>query len=107
VIMKNIFSPEAKFMLDSGNAILVDVREQDEFDAEHIYSANLVPLSNFVNGISNIEPGNKKIIFHCKAGVRSAKACEVTKNIFGDDNIYNMIDGIEGWKAAGFPIIRK
>lgn len=100
--MKIVNAQQAKEMLDKNEVILIDVREKDEFEAEHIAGAKFFPLSNFSYDVSKIDSSGKKIIFQCKAGGRSAKACDIAKNVLGSDEIYNLEGGIGAWKAAGF-----
>jgi len=99
--MKELTAIESKQMMDMDNTIIIDVREQEEYAAERIAGAVFMPLSNFADKIMAFDTQGKKIIFYCRGGVRSAKACDLVRNIFGDDNIYNMSGGIEGWKASG------
>ncbi len=101
--MKNITAQEAKSLLDGNEAILIDVREPDEYMAEHIPSAQLMPLSVFTDNCRKLDCGDKKVIFHCKAGIRSNKACAIAKEFFDDNALLSLQGGIEAWKSAGFP----
>ena len=103
--MSQTISPkDAQRDLATGKAILIDVREADEFKDQHIGYAQSIPLSNFEENFKNIEcPEDQKIIFHCKSGSRSANAAEKAKSHAYD--IYSMDGGIEAWKSAGLPIV--
>ncbi|CAH1658509.1 Sulfurtransferase [Hyphomicrobiales bacterium] len=59
--------------LDDGSILLVDVREAYEYAAGHIPGSISVPLSTFVPAVLP-EAGGRRIVFSCKAGVRSAQA---------------------------------
>lgn len=78
---------DLKAMQDRDDDIfLVDVREPNEFEIVAIPGATLIPKGDFLNG-SALErlPQDKKIVLHCKSGVRSAEALAVVKNAgFGD-----------------------
>ncbi|MGI5322838.1 adenylyltransferase/sulfurtransferase MoeZ [Actinomadura nitritigenes] len=78
---------DLKGMQDRGDDIfLVDVREPNEYEIVSIPGATLIPKGEFLNG-SALErlPQDKKIVLHCKSGVRSAEALAVVKNAgFGD-----------------------
>lgn len=100
--MKNITAQEAKTLMDKGEAILIDVREPDEYLAEHIPGSQLVPLSVFTDNCRKIDCGDKKVIFHCKAGIRSNKACAIAKDYFDDENLLSLQGGIEAWRSAGY-----
>ncbi|MGI5203794.1 adenylyltransferase/sulfurtransferase MoeZ [Spirillospora sp. CA-108201] len=78
---------DLKAMQDRDDDIfLVDVREPNEYEIVAIPGATLIPKGEFLNG-SALErlPQDKKIVLHCKSGVRSAEALAVVKNAgFGD-----------------------
>ncbi|MFD0683111.1 adenylyltransferase/sulfurtransferase MoeZ [Actinomadura fibrosa] len=82
-----ISARDLKEMQDRGDDIfLVDVREPNEYEIVSIPGATLIPKGEFLNG-SALErlPHDKKIVLHCKSGVRSAEALAVVKNAgFGD-----------------------
>ncbi|MFD0857291.1 rhodanese-like domain-containing protein, partial [Actinomadura adrarensis] len=82
-----ITATDLKAMQDRGDDIfLVDVREPNEYEIVSIPGATLIPKGEFLNG-SALEklPQDKKIVLHCKSGVRSAEALAVVKNAgFGD-----------------------
>ncbi|WP_433327468.1 adenylyltransferase/sulfurtransferase MoeZ [Spirillospora sp. CA-294931] len=62
------------------NIFLVDVREPNEYEIVAIPGATLIPKGEFLNG-SALErlPQDRKIVLHCKSGVRSAEALAVVK----------------------------
>ncbi|MEO3826133.1 adenylyltransferase/sulfurtransferase MoeZ [Actinomadura sp. B10D3] len=78
---------DLKSMQDRDEDIfLVDVREPNEYEIVSIPGATLIPKGEFLNG-SALErlPQDKKIVLHCKSGVRSAEALAVVKSAgFGD-----------------------
>lgn len=93
--------------LNSGDAVLIDVREQDEHNREHIRGARLLPLSRFgaAQAAALAKPG-QKIVFHCKGGKRSADACRLAASLAAPDRpIYSLAGGIEGWKSASLPVV--
>ncbi|MGB8362918.1 MAG: rhodanese-like domain-containing protein [Rhizomicrobium sp.] len=83
------------------SVILIDVREPTEYAAERIHGALLYPLSTF-DPHALPDPEDKKIVFHCGSGVRSAKAIERCRNAGLAYNSH-MKGGIQAWKAAGLP----
>ncbi|MEU5882081.1 adenylyltransferase/sulfurtransferase MoeZ [Spirillospora sp. NPDC047279] len=78
---------DLKAMQDRDDDIfLVDVREINEYEIVKIPGSTLIPKGDFLNG-SALErlPQDKKIVLHCKSGVRSAEALAVVKSAgFGD-----------------------
>jgi rhodanese-related sulfurtransferase len=67
--------------VDSGRAILVDVREKREWDAGHVEGAVFLPLGSIADGLSEEEaaklPKEKVVYLHCAIGLRAASAGEL------------------------------
>lgn len=102
--MKSISAQEAKELLKNNEAIIVDVREPDEYLSGFIPSADLLPLSVFESAIGEFQPESDSVIFYCKAGVRSAKACQIALFFLKGRTIYNLAGGIDAWTASGFEL---
>ncbi len=90
---------EAQSRLESG-AVLVDVREQDEWDAVHAPNATLIPLSEFQTRYSEM-PTEKEIVLICAGGVRSAQAAQFAAQ--HGYKVSNLEGGINAWIADGLP----
>ncbi|MFG2090424.1 MULTISPECIES: adenylyltransferase/sulfurtransferase MoeZ [unclassified Spirillospora] len=89
---------DLKAMQDNGDDIfLVDVREPNEYEIVSIPGATLIPKGEFLNG-SALErlPQDKKIVLHCKSGVRSAEALAVVKNAGFADAVH-VGGGVLAW----------
>ncbi|MGK5557438.1 adenylyltransferase/sulfurtransferase MoeZ [Actinomadura kijaniata] len=89
---------DLKAMQDRGDDIfLVDVREVNEYEIVSIPGATLIPKGEFLNG-SALEklPQDKKIVLHCKSGVRSAEALAVVKNAGFADAVH-VGGGVLAW----------
>lgn len=91
-----------KQKLDSGDAVLIDIRESDEHAREHIIGARLAPLSAI--DAHDFDRDKQKIaVFHCKSGMRTqANAARLLAKDFREAHFLE--GGIEAWKAAGFPV---
>ena len=89
--------------MEARRVLLVDVREPNEYMAERIPGAVLFPLSTF-DPAALPSPDICEVVFHCKAGSRSAKAVEkcVAQGIAHTEHLAG---GIDAWKAAGLPTI--
>jgi molybdopterin/thiamine biosynthesis adenylyltransferase/rhodanese-related sulfurtransferase len=96
--MQTITAAELKDRLDSGdlNALLIDVREKDEWQVANIPQAKLVPLQTIPTYAPNL-PKDTQIIIHCKAGMRSAKACEYLISL-GFENVVNVTGGMDAFQ---------
>lgn len=91
---KQIRIPEMRKYIEEGKAVILDVREQWEYDEGHIKNALHIPFSQFRNRLDEI-PKNKMVIVHCLSSQRSYY---VVKDLIlrGYDNIYNMAGSILG-----------
>lgn len=88
----------------AGKAVLIDVREPHEFAAERIHGALLHPLSTFDPKALPADSGERRVIFQCAAGRRSAMAFELCREA-GVDVRTHMIGGLGGWKATGLATV--
>ena len=94
--------------LSENFAVLIDVREPDEFKAGHIPSALSLPLSMFHSDVSKLNlPKNTRIVFQCLSGKRGGNACQIMEELSqaAGYDIYNLEGGITAWKDANFPVI--
>lgn len=91
---------EAAARLESG-AVLIDVREQDEWDAVRAPNATLIPLSEFQLRYAEM-PKDKEIVLICAGGVRSAQAAQFAAG--HGYQVLNLEGGIKAWMADGLPV---
>lgn len=95
---------ELKRRLDEGSAVLIDIRDPDEYAREHIRGARLVPLAAWDRHDLDAEAG-KAVVFTCRSGNRTAaNAARLFARTFPE--AYLLKGGIEAWKAAGLPVHR-
>ena len=94
-----------KFWLDDNQAMVIDVREPDEYKEGHIKGAVNIPLSRILTEIDHIDGyRDKKIVMQCKVGVRSMVACQNLKKDGFKYSVWNLDGGIYAWQKAGFHI---
>ena len=93
----NHLNPAAlKQALERNEALLIDVREPDEYQITHIAGVPLHPLSTLPQTFTNLDP-NTQYYIHCKSGVRSMKALKFlqeqgfkyTKSVKGGINAWS------------------
>lgn len=95
----------AKTWLDTGQAILIDVRETAEYKEEHIAQSINIPLKKCT--LARLpQASGKKIILHCKAGTRGGRACDALLLENPGLDLYNLNGGLTAWSAAGFPTLK-
>lgn len=84
-------------------ALLVDIREADEFARRHVAGAVSRPLSAFEQAHLRIEPG-QDVIFTCRTGNRTSVHCaRLQASVDGD--AWVLEGGVDGWAAAGLPVV--
>jgi len=94
---------EVSRLLESGQALLIDVREPAEYAAERIKGALLYPLSTFDAAFLPTD-GTRRVVLHCAGGRRSLAAAE--KQVAAHHpRVAHMGGGIAAWKSAGLPVI--
>jgi rhodanese-related sulfurtransferase len=90
----------------SNDVMIVDVREQDEFDQAHLENAILVPLSSVsAEKINELNPTNKTILIHCRSGKRSKVAANVLISQGYSGEILELDEGINAWIESDQPVI--
>ena len=89
-------------LLNRGLAVLVDIREPDEFARRHIKGALSRPLSTFQSAHLKVAAG-QDVIFTCRTGMRTSANCDrLLQTVQGDAFILD--GGVDGWAAAGLPV---
>lgn len=107
-IFRDINSHEGKFIIDkyrnSTNFIIIDVRKSDERERGFIAGdINIDYLSeDFSDEVSKLDQNNKYLIYG-SSGIRSGNAKNIMMEL-GFNEVYNLENGISGWKRDGFPV---
>jgi hydroxyacylglutathione hydrolase len=102
--LPRILEPEdAEQLSTAGSALIVDVRNEDEWLRGHIPGAVLVPLPALHTRLAEL-PRDRPIIVQCQRGSRSAAAA-ATLDAFGFDDVHDLRGGIFAWEAAGHAIV--
>lgn len=88
--------------LVEAGAFLLDVREQEEWDAGHAPGAHHIPLSQLGARASEV-PEDRQVVAVCKMGGRSAAATDAL-NRAGYD-VVNLAGGMQAWAEAGLAVV--
>lgn len=100
--LTKIGARKAHEWLETDKAVLIDVREPDEWIKEHVPEAHLVPLSGF-NPDDFPKDHDKIAVFHCRSGGRTeAAAPQILRTGFRE--VYQLEGGLQGWREAGLPL---
>ena len=100
---RRISVEDAKAMLDEGGAVVVDVRQPDEWVSGHVAGALHIPVDEVLTRTEEL-PKDKKLLFICAQGVRSGLACEMAAAMgVPQEALYNIEDGTPTWIERDFP----
>lgn len=88
--------------LKAGRAVLVDIREPDEFARSHAPGAISAPLSMLESAHLRIDPADE-VIFTCRTGMRTNANCDRLAAAI-DGPAFVLEGGLDGWAGAGLPI---
>ena len=95
---QQITAEEAKSMMEEqADAVVLDVREQDEYDGGHIPGAVLLPVGtiNEDTAAAVIPEKDTAVLVYCRSGRRSFQAAQLLEE-YGYEHIYD-IGGLVGW----------
>lgn len=98
-------SPQRAAELMRDGAVLVDIRESDEYARERIPGARHHALTR-LDAESPARPGDDVVIFHCRSGARTLANAPRLASATPACEVYVLDGGIEAWKQAGLPIAK-
>ncbi len=87
---------------DHADVVLIDVREQWEYDEARIPGITLIPMNSIPSRLNEI-PTDKTVVLTCRSGNRSSQIFSYLKQQ-GYTNIHDMQGGILAWQGAGLPV---
>ncbi len=104
----DLVSPkEVSVLTSEKKAVIIDVREEEEWNAGHIAGAVHIPLKQLEARVPELQQyKDKAIITQCRSGKRSADALEVLKSA-GFTKVYSMDGGILAWSKDGLATQQK
>ena len=105
--INEVSAAEVKKMIDNKeDIILLDVRDKEEYEPEHIPRAINISRGTLELKSNLIIPDKtKKIVVYCGIDRRSPLATK-TLNDFGYKKAINMVGGLKAWKEAGYPLAK-
>ncbi len=101
---KEVEPPEAVRRMNHEDAIVLDVREDQEYADGHIVNALHIPVGVLEKRLDELAAyKDKPLIVYCRSGDRAARA-SVTLRKQGFNNVFKLNGGILAWKAANLPV---
>jgi len=102
--ISEIDAARARELVDGREALVVDVREQDEWDEGHIPGAVHIPRGHLESRIERAAPDTtQRIVLYCSAGNRSAFAAKTLEEM-GYEDVVSVAAGFTDWKRNGYPV---
>jgi rhodanese-related sulfurtransferase len=100
-----ISAAEARTQTEAGDAILIDVREEDDWREGHAQGARHLSRGIIELEIEEQIPDvTRPIICYCGGGSRSALVAESLQKM-GYENVRSMTGGMRAWKEASLPVV--
>lgn len=97
--MPEITAVELQRRIQAGDDLqIIDVREPHEYEIARLPNTRLIPLSQLVERMGEINPARETVV-HCKGGARSAKAIEALKQAGYPGRLINLKGGITAWSS--------
>jgi rhodanese-related sulfurtransferase len=104
---QNANPAQATQLINHNDAVILDVREENEYLKGHIVNSVHVPMSYLSERMKELEKyKDKPIIAACRSGQRSAQACATLKKN-GFENVYNLSGGVMAWQSDNLPLTKK
>jgi rhodanese-related sulfurtransferase len=98
---RDITPEQADTLVRDQHAQLIDVREDEEWDAGRIGGARHVVLGEVAAQASTIDQ-ERPVVFYCRVGSRSAMAADAFRRAGYD--AYSLHGGLEAWAGEGRPL---
>ena len=103
--MDQITATELKARMDAGEDVqLIDVRQPHEYEFARIPTAKLIPMSEIMSRLDELDPGREAII-HCHMGGRSARVIEALERSGYEGKLTNLAGGITAWSHEVDPSV--
>ena len=100
--LKTISTARAAELMRQG-AVLIDIREADEYARERIPGARHHALSR-IDTDAPVHDGDGVLVFHCRSGARTRGNAARLAHVTSACEAYILDGGLEAWKKAGLPV---
>lgn len=105
--VKAVSPYQATQMMNAGEAVFVDVRDDAEFKKGHVLDATNIPLSTLDNRLHELEKHKgEDVIIYCDSGMRAQKAGAKLKKS-GFSKLHTIAGGLGAWEKASLPLVTK
>jgi rhodanese-related sulfurtransferase len=101
---KEVSVQQAVQLINRRDAVVLDVRDAQEYASGHIANARHIPAADVAKRIAELDKVKQRpVIVACRTGARAAAACaQLRKNGFAE--VFVLKGGIVGWQQASLPL---
>lgn len=104
---RSLSPAEAVRVINQDDALVLDVREDNEVASGRIGGAKHIPLGSLKKRMGDIEKyKDKPVVVYCRSGNRSASAAQQL-TAAGFQDVVNLQGGIQAWQSANMPVKKK
>jgi rhodanese-related sulfurtransferase len=98
---------EAVQLINQKDALLLDVREDSEYESGHIPNSRHIPAARVGERLKELDKyKDKPVVVLCRSGNRSTAACSLLRKQ-GFNDVRTLKGGIEAWQQANLPVKKK
>jgi rhodanese-related sulfurtransferase len=98
---------EATGLINHQNAVVLDIREENEFKEGHILNAMHIPAGRLADRMKELDKfRNRPLITVCRSGSRSGRTSAFLRKQ-GFTTVYNLEGGLLAWQNANLPLTQK
>jgi rhodanese-related sulfurtransferase len=102
--IKNVGPSEAIALVNRQDALVLDVRTDEEYKSGHIVDSLHIPVGLLSQRLGELSKHKAKpIVVLCRTGNRSAAACSLLRKQ-GFNPIYRLAGGVTAWQSANLPL---
>ena len=91
-------------LFNTEQALIIDTRDQAEWNKGHIAQAKHIPLGVLKNRLNEFKTKQTPVVLYCQHGHRSQEAVKIFK-AEGFEKVYQLSGGFSAWVSAGLPSI--
>ncbi|AMO47534.1 Rhodanese sulfurtransferase family protein [Enterobacter sp. FY-07] len=100
-------TPEQASKLQQSGALLVDIRQSDEFRREHLPDAVSLPLDTLIAGKNGaLASPQQTVIFHCQSGMRTQQNIDALIQAAAPAQVAILEGGLNNWKQSKLPTVQ-
>ena len=94
-------------LLNDGDALVVDVRDEREYKAGHVLNAKNVPVGSMDQRLHELQKyKSRDVLVYCDNGMRTARAVSRLKKE-GFDKVHTIAGGLAAWEKASLPTVTR